>query len=143
MADFAAPIHDGRFSARRQHHERSLQGQLGWPAWRQEARDTAMTKIPLFAAAVLDGMGKTLFGQPAVITPADRGAAGQRTRLFQQPRHHPHRITEQRAVAWGLMQISASVTVLSMRTIVAGSGAWVCRALHTTDLVDRFTNWPQ
>ena len=57
--------------------------------------------LSLLAAAVLDGVG-TLFGQPAVITPADRGTAGQRTRLFQQPRHHPHRIPEQRAVA-GLM----------------------------------------
>jgi hypothetical protein len=82
MADFAAPIHDGRFSACRQHHKRSLQGQLGGP---RGGKKLAI-QLPLLAAAVLDGMG-TLFGQPAVITPADRGAAGQRTRLFQQPRH--------------------------------------------------------
>ena len=73
MADLAAPIRGGRFRACRQHHERSLQGQLG--GTRDCDQLAIQLGLPLLAAAVLDGVG-TLLGQPAVITPADRRRAG-------------------------------------------------------------------
>jgi hypothetical protein len=59
MADLAAPIRGGRSSACRQHHERSLQGQLG--GTRGGKKLAIQLGLPLLAAAVLDGVG-TLFG---------------------------------------------------------------------------------
>ena len=101
MTDFAAPVRGGRSSACRQHHECPLQRQLGDTHGGEKL--AIQLGLALLAAAVLDGLGR-LFGQSAVIRPVDRGRASQRGRLFQQARHHPHRIPQQRAVGWRMHQ---------------------------------------
>src|SRR6202011_1554400 len=68
MADFAAPTRGGRPDARRQPLKRALQRRLGGTRGRDQL--AIQLRLPLLAAAVLDGVG-TLFGQPAVIAPAD------------------------------------------------------------------------
>lgn len=81
-----------------------------------------------FAAAVLDGKG-ALLGEPAVIAPDDRGAPGSAL-AWRSRRTITRTASHSSELSVGAC-ISARVTVLSMRTILALSSL-PCRALLTT-----------
>ena len=80
------------------------------------------------AAAVLDGE-RTLLGQPAVIAPDDRRRPSEGVASFSK-RAITRTASHSRELSLGAC-ISASVTVLSIRTIVPRS-SFSCRALLTT-----------
>jgi hypothetical protein len=64
---------------------------INCPGHKVSLHEVALGDENGLAAAVLDGVG-TLFGQPAVVAPADCGGTSQPPHPLQQARHHPHRI---------------------------------------------------